>query len=94
MRVVTTTTGIVAGIASLCIVITGTTAQAAPTVKVPKFKNCTALNKAYPHGVALAKTTKDSTTSKRVTTFKVNKAVYAANKGLDRDKDGIACEKR
>ncbi len=28
-----------------------------------------------------------------VTNFKVNAAAYTANKGLDRDKDGIACEK-
>ena len=31
--------------------------------------------------------------SKPVTNFRVNTALYTRNKGLDRDKDGIACEK-
>jgi Excalibur calcium-binding domain len=29
-----------------------------------------------------------------VTTFYVNNALYAANRGRDGDHDGIACEKR
>lgn len=59
------------------------------------YKNCTALNKVYPHGVG-RKGAKDhvSGTSKRVTNFKVSTAIYNANKKSDRDKDGIACEKR
>ena len=39
------------------------------------YKNCTALNKKFPHGLGRANAT-DRTTGK----------------GLDRDKDGIACE--
>jgi hypothetical protein len=60
-----------------------------------KYKNCTALNKTYKHGVA-KKGAKDKVRgkSKAVTTFKVNTKVYNANKKLDRDKDGVACEKR
>ena len=41
---------------------------------------------------------KDKTSGTPVTTFKHSDSLYAqamkANKGLDRDKDGIACEKR
>lgn len=59
------------------------------------FKNCTALNKKYKHGVG-RKGAHDhvSGSSKPVTNFTVNTAVYNANKKSDRDKDGIACEKR
>ena len=62
-----------------------------------KFKNCTALNKVYPHGVGKAKAV-DRTSGKRVTTFRRSTKLYNQamkyNRGLDRDKDGIACEKR
>jgi hypothetical protein len=59
------------------------------------FANCTALNKTYKHGVG-RKGAKDrvSGASRPVTSFAVNTAVYNANKKSDRDKDGIACEKR
>jgi hypothetical protein len=62
-----------------------------------KFKNCTALNKVYKHGVGKAQA-KDKTSGKPVTTFKHSDALYKKiitfRAGLDRDKDGIACEKR
>ena len=60
-----------------------------------KYKNCTALHKKYQHGIA-KKGAKDKVrgSSKPVTTFTVNTKVYNANKKLDRDKDGVACEKR
>ena len=51
-----------------------------------------------------AKGARDKTSGKRVTTFKVSNRLYAYNDGkaprhsgerdLDRDNDGIACEKR
>lgn len=85
--------GLAAALAlSLAPVATPTFADAA-TAK--KFKNCTELNKTYKHGVA-KKGAKDKVSGKAkpVTTFTVNNNVYTANKGLDRDKDGIACEKR
>lgn len=60
-----------------------------------KFKNCTALNKTYKHGVGKpGAKDKVSGSSKPVTNFKRSKALYKANKKMDRDKDGIACEKR
>lgn len=93
-------------LAGFGIVQAGATAQAAPAsparavapmaVKY-KFKNCTALNKVYRHGVGKANA-KDKTSGKRVTNFKRSTSLYKKvigyRKGLDRDKDGIACEKR
>ena len=73
-------------------------AVAVPSLVIPKaktFKNCTQLNKTYKHGVG-KKGAKDkvSRTSKPVRNFKVSTAIYNANRHSDRDKDGIACEKR
>lgn len=56
------------------------------------FKNCAALNKVYKHGVG--KPGAKDRSSRPVTNFKRSTALYNANKGKDRDKDGIACEKR
>ena len=58
------------------------------------FKNCTALNKVYPHGVGKPDATDHvSGRTRRVRNFYVDLALYKANKGSDRDHDGIACEK-
>lgn len=81
-----------------------TTQAAAATVakasaKPRVFKNCTELNKVYKHGVGL-KGAKDKSKGKLlpkgkgVTNFKVDNALYNANKKSDGDKDGIACEKK
>lgn len=70
------------------VVLTPVAADAATT-----YKNCTALNKKYPHGVGLPGA-KDKTSGTPVTNFKRDKAVYNANKKSDRDKDKIACEKK
>ena len=67
---------------------------AAPSLAAAKsFKNCTALNKVYPHGVG-RKGARDKTSGTPVTTFKVSNSLYNDNRGSDRDGDGIACEKR
>jgi hypothetical protein len=71
----------------------GTARAAMPAL----YKNCTALTKKYPHG--LGKTTaRDKTSGVPVTTFKRSTRLFnvamSYNKGLDRDKDGIACETR
>lgn len=68
----------------------------APALVMPsvvKYKNCKKLNKKYPHGVG-KKGAKDKTSGKAVKNFKKSNAVYKANRHLDRDSDGIACEKR
>ncbi len=43
-----------------------------------RYKNCKALNRDYPNGISR----------------KAQPALYEANKHLDRDKDGRACEKK
>ncbi|MDJ0319813.1 excalibur calcium-binding domain-containing protein [Pseudarthrobacter sp. PS3-L1] len=83
-------------------VILSSTAVPASAVVAKSYKNCTELNKVYPHGVGKTGA-RDKTTGKPVTTFRVNSTVYSYNDGaarrpgeydLDRDNDGIACEKR
>jgi hypothetical protein len=85
----------------------GSPAQSAAVVEPPAthgqavltaatvYRNCTALRKTYPHGVGRTGARDHvSGSTKPVTTFTVNTTVYNANKGLDRDRDGIACEQR
>jgi hypothetical protein len=73
------------------------TALPAQAAVPAKWKNCTAVQKTYKHGVGKVKA-KDKTSGKPVTTFKKSDSLYKTavkyNKSLDRDKDGIACEKR
>lgn len=78
-------------------VATVSTADAA--AKPAWTKNCTALNKKHSHGVGKAKAVdKVKGKTKKVTNFTKSDKLYAEamkyNKGLDGDKDGIACEKR
>jgi len=65
----------------------------AVAAKATTYKNCTALNKVYPHGVGKPGAV-DKTSGKRVTNFKKSTDLYNANKKSDRDGDKIACEKR
>jgi hypothetical protein len=71
--------------------VVGTAAAKMP----PVYKNCTNLNKRYPHGIGRAKA-RDHTSGRRVTTFLHSDRLYriamSYNRGLDRDHDGIACE--
>jgi len=59
--------------------------------------NCTNLNNRWSHGVGLRGAV-DKTAGVRVTNFHRNGDAYRLadkhNGGLDRDNDGIACEKR
>ena len=86
---------LVAGAAVLALPLSTTTVSAEAASGI--YKNCTAFHKKYPHGVGKSGA-KDKTSSKPVTNFKKSTKIYKAamskNKGLDRDKDGIACEKR
>jgi hypothetical protein len=78
----------------------GTSARVVSVVKPQvvkyKFKNCTALNKVYAHGVGKSGA-RDRTSGTPVTDFKVSTSLYKKiikfRKSLDRDKDGIACER-
>ncbi len=85
-----------------------TGAQAAPTThsqqtvqvakkKKPKvYKNCTALNKDYKHGLR-KKGGKDvvrgETDPVPTKLIPIRTKIYKVNTKLDRDKDGVACEK-
>ena len=53
------------------------------------FKNCTALNKKYPSGIAKSA----QAATKQKLTPKVSLAIYKANIKMDIDKDGTVCEK-
>jgi len=69
-------------------------AGAAPSYGAAKsYKNCTALNKDYPHGVG-RQGARDKTSGTPVTNFTVSNTLYRANGSSDRDRDGVACEKR
>ena len=69
----------------------------ASTDTIPaKWKNCTAVNRRYPHGLGKLHA-HDHTPGVPVTNFKHSTLLYNTamryNRGLDRDRDGIACEK-
>ena len=57
-----------------------------------EFRNCTALNRVYPHGVGRVGA-RDRTSGTPVRNFKRSNLLYRQNKKSDRDGDGIACEK-
>jgi hypothetical protein len=63
-------------------------------VKYKHYANCTALNKDYKHGVGKPGAVDHvSGHTRKVKNFYVSAGLYKANKGSDRDGDGIACEK-
>lgn len=84
--------------ASALTLSTATSADAA----VRHFKSCDAMHKVYAHGVGRSGAV-DHTSGKKVKNFYHNTTLYKANNGprngstgeydLDRDNDGIACEK-
>jgi hypothetical protein len=77
------------------VALAGTVASSSEAATPALYKNCTNFNKKYPHGVGRLRA-KDHTSGTPVTTFKRSTALYTIamkyNRGLDRDKDGIACE--
>ena len=81
------------GALALSAVVVSVTITAA-NAGTARYPNCAALNARYPHGVGRYGA-HDHTRSGTdpVTNFKRSNVLYAANRGLDRDKDGIACEK-
>jgi hypothetical protein len=80
--------------ATLASLLLAPTVGAASSVPAP-WKNCTAVNHRYHHGIGRAGA-HDKTSGDRVTNFKRSTVLYNTairnNRGLDRDKDGIACE--
>jgi Excalibur calcium-binding domain len=84
--------------ASALTAVTGVTSAPAATSTIPYlWQNCTHVHTKYPHGVG-KRLAHDKTSGIPVTNFKRSTLLYlramSYNRGLDRDKDGIACEKR
>lgn len=79
----------VAGIAILAFVGVGHPADAAVT----KFANCTKMHAKYKGGVAkVGAKDKRASGKARYAPYR-STALYNANKSMDRDKDGVACER-
>ncbi len=83
--------------ASACLAVVGLAMPVSAHASVPhKWSNCTVVNQRLPHGVGL-KRAHDHTSGTPVRNFRHDSALYhaamRANARLDRDKDGIACEK-
>jgi hypothetical protein len=90
-------TRLVAAVLAVAAVIAGSaTASPAVTAMPALYKNCTSLNKKYPHGLGKVGA-RDRTSGTPVTNFARSTRLYnvarSYNRGLDRDRDGIACEK-
>jgi hypothetical protein len=80
-------------VASISLILTAQNSYAIPE---KKFKNCSELNKVYVGGISEKKTStnknKAGVPQDSKNAPKVSSKIYKENKGLDRDKDGIACE--
>ena len=97
------TRGVAVGTASILLALSGgAVASAAPTSTpaAAKFSSCKALNAKHAGGVAKSAKAKNTKTvkGKKVaasSTYspKVSASLYKTYKGLDRDGDGIACER-
>lgn len=78
------------------VAVTSATAHASATKIPAKWQNCTVVNQRYRHGVG-RNHAHDHTSGHPVTNFKHSTKLYKTamhyNKDLDRDRDGIACEK-
>ncbi|MGG1400183.1 excalibur calcium-binding domain-containing protein [Bacillus salipaludis] len=70
----------------------GGTNTAEAKTKIISYKNCKELNKVYKGGVARSSKVKNKGGKTHYKPY-VSKALYDANKGRDRDKDLIACER-
>jgi Excalibur calcium-binding domain len=79
------------------VAVTALVLVAVASAKAPAlYKNCRHLNAKYPHGLGRVHA-HDKTSGAPVTRFFRSDRLYrramSYNKTLDRDKDGIACEK-
>ncbi len=86
-------------LAGLVLAVSVGSVGVAPAALAVSYANCTALQQTYAHGVGKATATdKVRGTTKPVTTWKKDTKAYqkavAARPDLDRDRDGVACEKK
>src|SRR5436190_12326441 len=79
------------------LIVLSASASAARDAIPYRWKNCTIVNQRFPHGVGRVGA-HDRTSGTPVTNFRRSNRLYREamryHPGLDRDKDGIACEKR
>jgi hypothetical protein len=73
-------------LSTLAAVPAGSASASAPATK---FKNCTAVNKKYPNGVAKSRAAANQQKNRP----HVSAKIYRANIKMDRDRDGSICEK-
>jgi len=67
-------------------IVTTMTAGALPVIE---YKSCDALREVYPDGIARSVADKER---KQFSDPTVDKSIYDANKGLDRNRDGVMCD--
>jgi len=93
--VVAVTRTAVALLAAVALAFAASAAEAAMPLL---YKNCTNFNKKYPHGVGKRLARDRTTSGDTVTNFKRSTLIYNTamrwNRGLDCDKDGVACERK
>jgi hypothetical protein len=84
----------VALLVTIALALGASTAQAAAPLL---YKNCTNFNKKYPHGVGRLGARDKTKSGDPVTNFRRSTLIYKTamrwNDDLDRDNDGVACEK-
>ena len=88
--------GLLIAVAAGLIVLSASASAARDAIPY-RWKNCTIVNQRFPHGVGRVGA-HDRTSGTPVTNFRRSNRLYREamryHPGLDRDKDGIACEKR
>ena len=87
----------IAALAASAVLAAVTVPRSATAAGMSLWQNCTHVHTKYRHGVGRANA-HDHTTGTPVTTFYRSTRLYnvamSHNRDLDRDRDGIACEKR
>ena len=63
-----------------------------PVGAATSYRNCTALHHAHRYGVAKSNAAANKQVNSNHYRPFVSRSLYNANSGLDRDKDGTACE--
>ena len=87
------TASLVAGGLLVAVLAVPSGSASAVAVDRTRYRNCAALNVAYPDGVAKsARTAARNRGRESYGTPIVNSGIYARNERLDRDRDGIVCE--
>jgi hypothetical protein len=87
-----TTLGKAVATAGLAAALLVPVSVAAPAGAATHFANCTAMHHVYQHGVARSAAAATHQVRMGYGRPVVKPAVYAANRGSDRDGDGTACE--